>query len=77
MWDFETIDTAGDTDESGLFEMEPMNELKVGNDVQLRSIVKSVDPNEPTMWYAQVSKTQMNFKILNVDKSRLIVLVCI
>ena len=54
MWDFETIDTADTTDEAEVFEMEPMNELKVGNDVQLRSIVKSADPEEPTMWYAQV-----------------------
>lgn len=55
VWDFETIDTADQTDDSGLFEMEPMNELNVGNDVQLYSIVKSVDEeNEPTIWYAQV-----------------------
>ena len=53
MWDFETIDTADVTEEADCFEMEPMNELKVGNDVQLRSIVKSADPEEPTMWYAQ------------------------
>ena len=33
--------------------MEPMNELKVGNDVHLRSIVKSVNADEP-LWYAQV-----------------------
>ena len=39
--------------------MEPMNELKVGNDVQLKSIVKSVNPEEPTMWYAQVRETYL------------------
>ena len=55
MWDFETIDTADVTDESSVFEMEPMNELKVGTGVSLRSIVKSGDPEEPTIWYAQVS----------------------
>ena len=58
MWDFETIDTADSSDDSGLFEMEPMNELKVGygDEVQLRTIIKSVDEdNEPTMWYVQVS----------------------
>ena len=55
VWDFETIDTADQTDDSGLFEMEPMNELRVGHDVQLYTIVKSVDEeNEPTIWYAQV-----------------------
>ena len=56
MWDFETIDTADVTDESGIFEMEPMNELKVGSDVALKSIVKSPDEEEPTMWYAQVRR---------------------
>ena len=57
VWDFETIDTADATDETGLFEMEPMNEIKIGQHehVSLRSIVKSVDENEePTIWYAQV-----------------------
>ncbi|KAL8598401.1 hypothetical protein ACOMHN_032678 [Nucella lapillus] len=54
VWDFETIDTADQTDDSGLFEMEPMNEMRVSHDVQLYSIVKSVDEeNEPTIWYAQ------------------------
>ncbi|XP_074652110.1 cilia- and flagella-associated protein 44-like isoform X2 [Tubulanus polymorphus] len=54
VWDFETIDTADVIDETGIFEMEPMNELQIGNgDVHLKSIVKSVDPDEPTMWYAQ------------------------
>ncbi|KAJ8316119.1 hypothetical protein KUTeg_006133 [Tegillarca granosa] len=54
VWDFESIDTADSTDESGLFEMEPMNELRVGADVHLRSITKSVDAeNEITNWYAQ------------------------
>lgn len=55
MWDFETVDTADVTDTSDIHEMEPMNELKVGNGVSLRSIVKSADPDEPTMWFAQVS----------------------
>ncbi|KAH9503833.1 Cilia- and flagella-associated protein 44 [Bulinus truncatus] len=54
VWDFETIDTADATDDSGKFEMDPMNEMKVGSDVQLYSIVKSIDEeNEPTIWYAQ------------------------
>lgn len=42
-------------DESGLFEMEPMNELRVGHDVHLKSILKSTDAeNEVSVWYAQV-----------------------
>ena len=54
VWDFESIDTADATDESATFEMEPMNELKVGNDVNLRSIIKCTDAeNEITVWYAQ------------------------
>ena len=64
MWDFETIDTADTTDEADVFEMEPMNELKVGNDVQLRSIVKSADPEEPTMWYAQVGRITCEWCLL-------------
>ncbi|ESO88399.1 hypothetical protein LOTGIDRAFT_126121, partial [Lottia gigantea] len=54
MWDFETIDTADTSDDTGLFEMEPMNELCVGPHVQLKYIVKSIDDeNEATIWYAQ------------------------
>ncbi|XP_059142623.1 cilia- and flagella-associated protein 44-like isoform X2 [Physella acuta] len=54
VWDFEAIDTADATDDSGIFEMDPMNELKVGTDAQLYCIVKSIDEeNEPTIWYAQ------------------------
>jgi len=34
--------------------MEPMNELKVGQDVQLHCIVKSCDLEEASIWYAQV-----------------------
>jgi len=55
VWDFEAIDTADSTDDTGVFELDPMNELKVGSDVQLKSIIKSIDSeNEPTIWYAQV-----------------------
>lgn len=63
VWDFETIDTADSTDDSGVFEMEPMNEIKIGQGhehVSLRSIVKSLDEidGEPsTFWYAQVRAT--------------------
>lgn len=55
VWDFETVDTADSTDESGLFEMEPMNEVKIPENCSLRLIMKSVDDeDEPTIWYAQV-----------------------
>ena len=57
MWDFEKVDTADSTDDSGIYEMEPMNEMKVGSNVQLHSVVKSVNPEEPTMWYAQVCQS--------------------
>ncbi|GFR82702.1 cilia- and flagella-associated protein 44-like [Elysia marginata] len=58
VWDFEAIDTADSTDDSGMFHMDPMNELQVGaetgDEVHLYTIVKSVDDeNEPTIWYAQ------------------------
>ena len=36
----EAIDTADSTDESNLFEIEPMNELKVNSHVELTSMVK-------------------------------------
>ena len=56
VWDFEMIDTADAVDDSGLFEMEPMNELRVGSiNVQLYSLEKVVDEvNDITTWYAQV-----------------------
>ncbi|CAH1262544.1 CFAP44 [Branchiostoma lanceolatum] len=53
VWDFETVDTADTVDDTGLFEMEPMNELEVGSGVHLKSMTKSVDPEQSTMWYAQ------------------------
>ena len=36
----EAIDTADTSDESGYFEMEPMNELEVASDVHLTTMVK-------------------------------------
>ena len=59
VWDFEKIDAAEVVDESGVCEMEPMNELKVGTNVSLKMIVKSVDPEEPTIWFGQVSIIRM------------------
>ncbi|XP_069115004.1 cilia- and flagella-associated protein 44-like isoform X2 [Argopecten irradians] len=54
VWDFESVDTADTTDDTGMFEMEPMNELRVGDGVKLQSICKSFDAEtEMTFWYAQ------------------------
>lgn len=36
----EAIDSADTTDDSDIFELEPMNELRVGNDVQLTCMIK-------------------------------------
>jgi len=48
------VDNADITGDMECFEMEPMNELKVGNNVNLRCIVKSCDLEEASIWYAQV-----------------------
>ncbi|XP_046733325.1 cilia- and flagella-associated protein 44 isoform X1 [Silurus meridionalis] len=53
-WDFETIDTADSMDDTGLFEMDPMNELTVGRNVSLSSMVKSAAADS-TIWFAQDS----------------------
>lgn len=56
----ESLDTADTTDDSDVFEIEPMNELLVGNDVQLTRMVKYIDDsNDETsddlasIWFAQ------------------------
>ncbi|KAK2818850.1 hypothetical protein Q5P01_024411 [Channa striata] len=51
-WDFESIDTA-DSD-SSKFEMEPMNEMVVGHNVCLTSVVRSSVPDS-FIWFAQDS----------------------
>ncbi|XP_062376877.1 cilia- and flagella-associated protein 44 [Sardina pilchardus] len=53
-WDFESIDQADCTDDSGQVELEPMNELVVGRNVILVSMVKSTCP-DPPIWFAQDS----------------------
>ncbi|XP_065145847.1 cilia- and flagella-associated protein 44 [Paramisgurnus dabryanus] len=53
-WNLENIDSADAVDESGLFEIEPMNELIIGRNVSLRSMVKSSIP-ETSIWFAQDS----------------------
>ncbi|XP_044522710.1 cilia- and flagella-associated protein 44 [Gracilinanus agilis] len=54
IWDFETIDTADAIDESEMIEMEPINELRVGRNVKLYSMVKIFTPGN-SIWYAQDS----------------------
>ncbi|KAL0968428.1 hypothetical protein UPYG_G00266720 [Umbra pygmaea] len=44
-WDVESIDTADCSDDSGMFEMEPMNEMVIGRNVSLSSMVKSSVPD--------------------------------
>ncbi|XP_033981538.1 cilia- and flagella-associated protein 44 isoform X1 [Trematomus bernacchii] len=52
-WDFESIDTADSTGDSGRFELEPMNELLVGHNVCLSSVVKSSQPSDSFICFAQ------------------------
>ena len=53
MWNFETIDSADITDDNTTFELHPMTEIKVGNNVCFKSLVRSVDPDTPNLWYGQ------------------------
>ncbi|KAM6447444.1 cilia- and flagella-associated protein 44 isoform 1-T1 [Liasis olivaceus] len=52
VWDFETIDTADVVDDTGLVEMEHINELLVGKNVHLNFMMKIHERGEP-YWYAQ------------------------
>nr|CAH8852852.1 unnamed protein product [Trichobilharzia regenti]CAH8852854.1 unnamed protein product [Trichobilharzia regenti] len=54
IWDFETVDTAECSEEGALYELEPMNELRVGTKARLAYVVKIPIPDS-TMWYAQDS----------------------
>uniref|UniRef100_A0A8C2YF38 Cilia- and flagella-associated protein 44 n=1 Tax=Coturnix japonica TaxID=93934 RepID=A0A8C2YF38_COTJA len=62
VWNFEVIDAADTVDETGLFEMEPMNELRVGKNVSLSFVTKIHDNGEP-LWYAQ----DANGKVWKLD----------
>jgi cilia- and flagella-associated protein 44 len=64
VWDFETIDTSEPSEEGMKLEMEPLNELIVGKDVSLSSIVKDFT-EESTIWYGQDS----NGAIWSIDLS--------
>ena len=37
--------------------------LQVGTDVKLKSMVKSVNPNTPTIWYGQVRTARLASKV--------------
>ncbi|KAJ7407886.1 cilia- and flagella-associated protein 44 isoform X1 [Pitangus sulphuratus] len=52
VWNFEIIDGADSVDETGLLEVEPMNELCVGKNVSLNFMSKVQDQGQ-TVWYAQ------------------------
>nr|XP_046230506.1 cilia- and flagella-associated protein 44 isoform X2 [Scatophagus argus] len=53
-WDLESISTANSYSDSSGFEMEPMNEMVVGHNVCLSSVVKSSLPDS-FIWFAQDS----------------------
>uniref|UniRef100_A0A8C3L0B6 Cilia- and flagella-associated protein 44 n=1 Tax=Chrysolophus pictus TaxID=9089 RepID=A0A8C3L0B6_CHRPC len=62
VWNFEAVDPADSVDETGLLEMEPMNELRVGKNVSLSFMCKIHDCGQP-FWYAQ----DANGKIWKLD----------
>ncbi|XP_075710812.1 cilia- and flagella-associated protein 44 isoform X1 [Rhinoderma darwinii] len=71
VWDFETVDTADSVDDTGLLEMEPMNELMVGKNVNLRYMVKTMDGESP-VWFAQdgsggIWKLDLSFSNITQD----------
>ncbi|XP_078415672.1 cilia- and flagella-associated protein 44 [Cetorhinus maximus] len=70
VWDFETIDTAESYDEESLIEMEPMNELNIGRNVNLHFMVKFKDSN--FIWCAQdasgrIWKLDLSFSNITQD----------
>ncbi|XP_071995060.1 cilia- and flagella-associated protein 44 isoform X2 [Engystomops pustulosus] len=71
VWDFETLDTADSVDDTGLLEMEPMNELQVGKNVNLRYMVKTLEGDSP-VWFAQdagggIWKLDLSFSNITQD----------
>ncbi|XP_051841259.1 cilia- and flagella-associated protein 44 isoform X1 [Antechinus flavipes] len=71
IWDFETIDTADAIDESEMIEMEPINELQVGKNVKIYSMVKIFKPGN-SIWYAQdangaIWKLDLSFSNITQD----------
>ncbi|KAM5180821.1 cilia- and flagella-associated protein 44 [Mantella aurantiaca] len=75
VWDFETVDTADTIDDTGLLEMEPMNELLVEKNVNLRFMVKTRENDSP-VWFAQdasggIWKLDLSFSNITQDPEQL------
>ncbi|XP_004436632.2 PREDICTED: cilia- and flagella-associated protein 44 [Ceratotherium simum simum] len=71
IWDFETIDTADTIDETGLLEIEPINELQVDKNVKLFSMIKMNEPGS-NFWLAQdasgaIWKLDLSFSNITQD----------
>uniref|UniRef100_H0X5H9 Cilia- and flagella-associated protein 44 n=1 Tax=Otolemur garnettii TaxID=30611 RepID=H0X5H9_OTOGA len=71
IWDFETIDTADVINDTGLLEIEPMNELQVGKDVKLSSMIKMNEIGS-NFWLAQdangaIWKLDLSFSNITQD----------
>ncbi|XP_005674985.2 PREDICTED: cilia- and flagella-associated protein 44 [Capra hircus] len=71
IWDFETIDTADVIDETGLLEIEPINELQVDKNVRLFSMIKMNEVGN-NFWLAQDSngaiwKLDLSFSNITQD----------
>ncbi|KAM9089294.1 cilia- and flagella-associated protein 44 isoform 2-T4 [Megaptera novaeangliae] len=71
IWDFETIDTADTIDETGLLEIEPINELQVDKNVRLFSMIKMNEIGN-NFWLSQDSngaiwKLDLSFSNITQD----------
>ncbi|XP_037992795.1 cilia- and flagella-associated protein 44 isoform X2 [Motacilla alba alba] len=74
MWNFEVVDTADPVDDTGLVEMEPMNELWLGKNVSLNFITKIHDHGQ-SFWFAQdtsgaIWKLDLTFSNMSHDPER-------
>ncbi|XP_041266853.1 LOW QUALITY PROTEIN: cilia- and flagella-associated protein 44 [Onychostruthus taczanowskii] len=75
MWNFEVVDTADRVDDTGLVEMEPMNELWLGKNVSLNFITKIHDHGQ-SFWFAQdtsgaIWKLDLTFSNMSHDPERM------
>ncbi|XP_040606721.1 cilia- and flagella-associated protein 44 isoform X2 [Mesocricetus auratus] len=71
IWDFETIDTADIIDDTGLLEIEPINELQVDKNVNLFSMIKMNETGN-NFWLAQdasgaIWKLDLSFSNITQD----------
>lgn len=53
IWDLDSINFADVTSDNSKSEMEPLNEMQLGHNVSLTSVVKSPQPDS-FVWFAQV-----------------------